>query len=137
MNQKVAEIRAEHWRQTVYGCINRDPKISKRQWCEENGIKVRSLMYWQRKFQMEAIERMESHETALPMKTSSANAPAFVDMTAQLEALQPEQGSIPTDPEIVALAPELMIRAGSFRIYVNSSIRETTLATVMMVIRHA
>ena len=58
MDQKVTEIRYEQWRRTVSECINRKAGISKRQWCDENGIRYRSLMYWQRKFQQEAIERM-------------------------------------------------------------------------------
>ena len=57
MNKKVAEIRRQQWFRTVHKCINRDPRISKRQWCEKNGIKIRSLMYWQRKLQMEALEK--------------------------------------------------------------------------------
>ena len=71
MNQKAALIRADQWRKTVYECINRDPKLSKRQWCQENGVKFRSLMYWQHKFQMEAIQLMESLEVSLPMKAPS------------------------------------------------------------------
>ena len=56
MEQKAAEIRCEQWRRTVYECINRNSDISKRQWCKDNGIKYRSLMYWQHKFQQEANE---------------------------------------------------------------------------------
>ena len=82
--KKISEIRAKHWRQTVYDCINRDPKITKSQWCEENGVSIRSLMYWQHKFQAEALGRMDEQETTFPMKSASANMPAFVDMTAQL-----------------------------------------------------
>ena len=67
MNQKVADIRAEQWRQIIYECINREPKLSKKQWCRENGIYYRSFMYWQRKFQMEALGLMENHETTLPV----------------------------------------------------------------------
>ena len=63
MNQKVTEIRYEQWRRTVSECINRKADISKRQWCEENGIRYRSLMYWQRKFQQETIERIDSHSS--------------------------------------------------------------------------
>ena len=137
MNKKVANVRAEHWRQTVYECLNRDPKLSKKQWCQENGIYYRSFMYWQRRFQLEAIDLMENHETTLPIKQDPVSVPVFADMTPHLEALQTEQESTSEEPESVPLAPELMIQAGDFRIYVNGSIQESTLKTVMRVIRHA
>lgn len=136
MNQKVAAVRAEHWRQTIYECLNRDPKLSKKQWCLENGVYYRSLMYWQRRFQTEALDLMENHDTVLPVKQDSFNAPAFADMTPQLKALQAEQ-PVPAVAEPLPGAPELMIQAGSYRIYVNASIQETTLETVLRVIRDA
>ena len=137
MNKKVANVRAEHWRQTVYECLNRDPKLSKKQWCQENGIYYRSFMYWQRRFPLEAIDLMENHETTFPLKQDPVSVPVFADMTPHLEALQTEQESTSEEPESVPLAPELMIQAGDFRIYVNGSIQESTLKTVMRVIRHA
>ena len=97
MNQKVAAVRAEHWRQTIYECLNRDPKLSKKQWCRENGVYYRSLMYWQRRFQMEALDLMENHDAALPVKQDSFSAPAFADMAPQLKALQAEQEPVPDE----------------------------------------
>ena len=138
MNQKVAAIRTEQWRQIIQDCINRDPDISKRQWCRENGVRYRSFMYWQRRFQLEAIDLMENHGTTLPVKQEPVSVQAFVDMTPQLEMLQTERGSSPAgSSEPTPPVPELMIQAGSFRIYVNGSIQEATLETVMRVIRHA
>ncbi len=40
----------EHWRQIVTECENRDASKSKRAWCEEHGIGLRLLYYWQRQF---------------------------------------------------------------------------------------
>lgn len=137
MNQKVAAIRTKQWRQIIQDCINRNPGISKRQWCRENGVRYRSFMYWQRKFQLKAIDLMENHGTKLPVKQEPVSAQAFVDMTSQLEVLQTEREFSPASSELTPLAAELMIQAGSFRIYVNGSIQEATLETVMRVIRHA
>ena len=137
MNQKVAAIRTEQWRQIIQDCINRNAGISKRQWCRENGVRYRSFMYWQRKFQLKAIDLMENHGTKLPVKQEPVSAQAFVDMTSQLEVLQTEREFSPASSELTPLAAELMIQAGSFRIYVNGSIQEATLETVMRVIRHA
>ena len=138
MNQKALCVRTEQWRRIVRECINRDPKISKRQWCLENSIRYRSLMYWQQKFQKEAlaVTVINDHENSLPVQSGSVNAPAFADMTARLEALQVEQCP-PAEQETLMPEPELMIQAGSYRIYVSSSLHESTLETVMRVLSHA
>ena len=132
MNQKALCVRTEQWRRIVRECINRDPKISKRQWCLENSIRYRSLMYWQQKFQKEAlaVTVINDHGNSLPVQSGSVNAPAFADMTAQLETLRTEQCP-PAEQETLMPEPELMIQAGSYRIYVSSSLHESTLETVM------
>ena len=73
---------------------------------------------------------------SLPVQSGSVNAPAFADMTARLEALQVEQCP-PAEQETLMPEPELMIQAGSYRIYVSSSLHESTLETVMRVLSHA
>ena len=80
MDQKVTEIRYEQWRRTVSECINRKAGISKRQWCDENGIRYRSLMYWQRKFQQEAIERMDNDHSLLPGQAVQVCTPVFANV---------------------------------------------------------
>ena len=133
MDQKVNEIRNEQWRKTVHECINRDPKISKRQWCEDNGIKFRSLMYWQRKFRLEALAQMEGSKAALPACTAGNCVPAFADVTDKLEEIQADRER-QIYPGGFAMPPELMIQTGSYQIYVNGSIQTATLEKVMRVI---
>ncbi len=136
MDQKVTEIRYEQWRRTVSECINRKANISKRQWCEENGIRYRSLMYWQRKFQQETIERLDSH-SSLPGQAVHVCTPMFADMTSKYEAMTAGQGISPQHTEDDFFTPELMIRAGSCRIYVSGSFQTATLEKVMQVIANA
>ena len=82
MDKEANAVRKEQWRRIVNDCINRDPQISKRRWCEENGIKFRSFTYWQHKFRKEALDQMDIPQPAAPAVTSPALAPAFVDVTA-------------------------------------------------------
>ena len=93
-------------------------------------------MYWQQKFQREALAVISDHGNSLPVQSGSVNVPAFADMTAHLEALQAEQCP-PAEQEAVMPEPELMIQAGEYRIYVSSSLHEATLETVMRVLGHA
>lgn len=139
MNSKVSAIRAEQWRKIIYDCIHRDAKITKRQWCEANGIQYRSYMYWQRKLQMEVIDQIDEQEISLPVKSASAVPAVFADLTDHLEALGTDHVDDPSesDQKPEPFAPELMIQAGGYRIYVNGSVQETTLQRVMKVICHA
>ena len=94
-------------------------------------------MYWQRRFQMEELEKMNSNETALPAPPVSAGAPAFVDMTEQLERLRSERVSVQSQQENAIFVPELMIRTGSCEVYVSGSVQESTLEKVMRVLGNA
>ena len=136
MDQKVTEIRCEQWRRTVSECINRKADISKRQWCEENGIRYRSLMYWQRKFQQETIERMDSH-SSLPGQAVQVCTPVFADVTAKYEAMTVGKEIPQQHTENHFFAPDLMIQTGSCRIYVGSSAQKATLEMVMQVTANA
>ena len=136
MDQKVTEIRNEQWRRTVYECINRDPAVTKRQWCADNGIKFRSLMYWQRKFRLEALAQMESNEAALPAQTPETCVPVFADVTEKLEEMRADQ-EIRKYPDGLTIPSELMIQTGAYQIYVNGSIQMTTLEKVLRVIGRA
>ena len=136
MDQKVTEIRNEQWRRIVYECLNRDPNTSKRQWCDDNGIRLRSLMYWQHKFRLEALAQAGSNEPALPARTGETCVPVFADVTEKLEQLQADQ-EYRKHPDSLTMAPELMIQTGSYQIYVNGSIQMTTLEKVMRIISRA
>ena len=70
MNQKVAEVRAEQWRQIIYDCINRYPDITKRQWCKESGIQYRSFMHWQHKFRIEALDLTPDNAAELTLNST-------------------------------------------------------------------
>lgn len=139
MDQQVSDIRNEQWRRIVSECINRDPEISKKQWCRENSISYRSLMYWQHKFQMKELEKLNGCVATLPapVQPVSAGTLAFADMTAQLEALKAEQESSLPQQETGTFVPELMISAGPCQVYVSGFIQESTLEKVMRVLGNA
>jgi len=137
MDKEANAVRREQWRRIVNEFINRDSQISKRRWCEENGIKFRSFTYWQHKSRKEALEQMDAPQTAAPAVTAPASAPAFVDLTAKYEALQPARQEALRRQENIPASTELMIRVGDLQIYVNGSVQMSTLEKVMKVISHA
>lgn len=93
-------------------------------------------MYWQRKFQQETIERMDSH-SSLPGQAVQVCTPVFADVTAKYEAMTEQQVISPHHTDDVLFTPELMIQAGPCRIYVSGSVQKATLEKVMQVIPNA
>lgn len=130
MDTKMHELRREHWRKIIFDCNNREPGVTKREWCETNGICIKSLYYWQRQFRSEAVS---SIETAVAVQRTQKSQ--FLDITASI-ASGGNETTIPSSDKR-PLVPELMIQSGSYQIYVSSAVQERTLETVMKVLRHA
>lgn len=126
MDKNAYKIRCEQWLRVVTECNKRDQSISKKQWCMMNGVDIKSFYYWQNKFRNELL---------IHSSTTVTQAPAFVDITAQVRrpTIMPEE--VISAEKI--LAPELMIQAGDIRVYVSESVHEQTLAKVMKVLRNA
>lgn len=137
MDKKINDVRRDQWRRIVSECLSRDPGLSKAQWCKDNGIRIRSFMYWQRKFRLEAVEQMDNRQNTLPPRAAGTCLPAFADVTEQIEALQADPAASLQSPGASPAAPELMIQTGPYRIYVNGSVQVTTLEKVLRVISHA
>ncbi len=84
MDNNAYVIRQEKWREIVISCNNREPGLTKREWCRQNGIKERGLLYWQKKFRDEALAVMEqkSHTSEMPIAVAAPKEQlAFVDIS--------------------------------------------------------
>ncbi len=109
----------EHWRQIVTECENRDASISKRAWCEEHGIVLRLLYYWQRQFR-------EGNDE--PQST-----PAFLDLTDVWE----ERHEKPGESSSIPFDPVLMIQTGNCSIYIGAVAKTETVESIVRVIHSA
>ena len=136
MDRSAYEIRKKQWQRIVSECIN--SSMNKTEWCRQNGISLRSVYYWQKKFRDEAI--LDQTSSSLPAvaceekavtSTDTDNA-VFVDLTDKLNA----SASV-SEISSVAFAPELMINRNGMQIYVCGNVQAHTLETVMKVIAHA
>ena len=124
MNQKAGAIRYSHWEEIVLEA-NRSG-ISKRKWCKQNGISEKAFYYWQQKVRAQAMAAAEL-PPALPEPQH-----AFVEL--------PFSSSTPVtdrNPGSIENLPELMLQIGDCRMFINGSINENTLRTVVKVIRDA
>ena len=91
MDSSAYEIRREQWRSIIMECNNSG--MEKKTWCQQNGISLRSIYYWQKKLRDEALKANDTlpvpavscKDTDLP-STESSGIAAFVDMTDKLPA---------------------------------------------------
>ena len=131
MDKNSHKVRHDRWLQILTECNNRDQSISKTQWCQINGINIKSFYYWQRQFRNELL---------VLSKSSSSNVPAFVDITSDISSQVSTKAVsiVQKDASIEkTLIPELMIQSGDFRVYVSGTVQEQTLDTVIKVLRRA
>lgn len=118
-------VRREQWLRIVTECNSRNQSISKTQWCQMNGVNIKSFYYWQRQFRNELL---------IQGAASATQVPAFVDITSQVSRSAPISEESASDER--TLVPELMIQSGDFRVYISGAVQEQTLNTVMKVLRH-
>lgn len=127
MDPQTTIIRTSQWEQIIQEANH--SSISKREWCRQNNVNEKSFYYWQHKLRMKAISELKS--------AASVPAPAAPSVSSFVEL--PVHSITPGSqtPDLPDGSPELMLQVGDCRIYVGSSIRESTLRTVMKVIRNA
>lgn len=126
MDKNSYKVRREQWLRIVTECNNRDQSISKIQWCQMNGVNIKSFYYWQHQFRNELL---------IVGAASATQVPSFVDITSQVSRTAPiSEEAVSAERTLV---PELMIQSGDFRVYVSGAVQEQTLDTVMKVLRRA
>lgn len=131
MDQHTADIRLAHWRQIIME--GNRASITKREWCKQNGISEKSFFYWQRKIRKMAADSFAEPADSLPAAMPGNNESAFVEIP--MHAISP---NIPGNDAIPSrISPELMVQVNDYLIFVTGSIHESTLKTVMKVIRDA
>ena len=130
MDQKSLQIRRSQWEQIVLEGNN--ASVSKKEWCRQNGISLKSFYYWQRKIRRTAAEALEESKSSAHLQVPARSSSSFVELPAPFPSQSDRGPALPQD-----LVPELMLQIGGCQIFVTGSIQERTLDTVMRVIRKA
>lgn len=140
MDKGVHQLRRDYWRQIIRECNARDRGITKLAWLQEHDINSKSYYYWQKQFRSEAVASVTNEvavqETAAPVPVEN---PAFFDITTSVASSIEKKDNASPEPlkQSTSNIPELMIQISDYRIYVNSTIQEKTLETVLKVLSHA
>ena len=131
MDQKTTDIRMAQWEQIILE--GNRASITKREWCRQNGISEKTFFYWQRKIRRKAAAAMDEASAQLSLPPAQSNQQSFVEISV------PATSSDPVNRETASLnvSPELMVQVNDCRVFITGTIQETTLRTVMKVIRDA
>ncbi len=138
MNTKSHAARVAQWIPIINACDSRDAGVTKKEWCEQHNIKLKSLEYWQRTVRNEALEK------ASEVTTDNAGAGGCFDITDQLlqaptalSVLTSAQQDVPITQPFSPATSELVIQADIYLVYVNETVREKTLRTVLRALKDA
>ena len=137
MDHTTTEIRTEQWRQIVLEANG--TSLTKKEFCRQNGIKEKQFYYWQRKIRRQDATRLLSEAALPPVQSAPIVSPCSSSFVA-LDLLESEE-SPPTRSSLLQersiLNPEVMIPINGYHLFVGAGIQETTLHTVIKVLRNA
>ncbi len=129
MDQKSMQVRRSQWEQIVLEC-NKAP-VSKKEWCLQNGINLKSFYYWQRKIRKTAVATLDETTNAVSVQATVPSS-SFVEIS--IPSPTKVDGAI---APLHGLTPEVMVQVGECQVYVTGSVQEHTLSTIMKVVRNA
>ena len=137
-------MREKRWLGIVTACNASGMK--KKEWLQIHNISSKSFYRWQKILRERALEETEEFgypivpdykELSSPTRAREEE-PGFVDVTA---IVGKESHEIKTDSTVKyhqqMATPELMLQVGQYSLYIGSGITESTLKTVLGVIRNA
>ena len=127
MDQRTSEIRLAQWEQIVLE--GNQASVTKREWCRQNDISEKSFFYWQRKIRLKALEAKNTASAIVPVPAADSSRPTFVELPFP-------DGPDDKKPDTNVL-PEVIIQVNGCKVFVTASVQESTLQTVMKVIRNA
>lgn len=139
MDKAVMSIRMQKW----VGIIQEAAAsgLTKTEFCARNGIDRRQFFHWQK--QIREFVLAQNPELGLPphhgqmQQIRAVNSQIIPSLPVFCE-LKPREDPLSVQNSTAsAFTAEAMIRLGQYQIYVDGSVSERTLATILSVIRHA
>ena len=142
MDKAVMSVRMKQWAGIIQEAATSG--LTKTEFCARKGIDRRQFFHWQKQIREYVLEN--NPELGLPapphgqmQQIREVNSqimpalPVFCEITPREDAHPVPAAQLPE----AAFSPEVMIRIGSYQIYVGDSASERTLSTILSVIRNA
>ena len=122
MDKVSTEVRRQQWLDIVNAC--NASGLSRKDWCEQNGIKLKTFYYWQRQLRRDAYD--DTHTNTLP---------AVPEVTFAEVALpssdKPAMGST------IDFHPDAVIRTRTLTIEVSNQASRAVLSLIRTVMKNA
>lgn len=74
------QLNIQKWLEIIHQC--RDSGLSNQQWCEENGISLKSYYYWLAKIRKMAIENLPHKQSARTVSADALENTVFASIPA-------------------------------------------------------
>ena len=116
------QVKFQYWLNVIHEC--RASGLTNREWCDQNGISLKSYYYWIAKFRKLALEELPRKEYGSSIPTLSGekisvpsapepSVPAFIEIPT----------SSPKTEQPIMTAPAAILKAGSISVelYANAS----------------
>ena len=128
MDQKSLQIRRSQWEQIVLEGNN--ASVSKKEWCRQNSISLKSFYYWQRKLRQKEAEKLRDVTPAALTCLNETSAHS-------LSANTPVEAEERIRSAGTGIIPELIMQKGAYHLLIGKGVSEDTLITVLRAIDHA
>ena len=134
MDKSAYQIRLQQWVKIIQDA--NASGMTKKDWCEQNGITLRVFYYWHKKardYIMEQTHKKSDDSTSLTANQTVPVTPVFCEIP--VPAKEPSGCA----PMVMTrgFSPEAMVQVGRFGIFVTSSTSEKTLSTIFRAIDNA
>ena len=123
------QVKFQYWLNVIHEC--RASGLTNRDWCEQNGISLKSYYYWIAKFRKLALEELPRKEYASALPGLAAqNLPASTSDTFV------EIPAVSSDAELAnASVPAAVLKNGSISIELYNNASESFLCTLLKVVQ--
>ena len=124
MDKTTSNVRRKQWLDTIQAC--NASGLTKKAWCEQNGIKLKSFYYWQRQLRREAYD------------AQAASLPAKADVTfAEVAIPSSENNATQMRDSTIDFHPDAVIQTRSLTIEASNTASKEVLSLIRSVMKHA
>ena len=128
MDKQSLEIRTRQWYEIILEANS--SSLSKKEWCRQNSISLKSFYYWQRKLRQKEAEKLRDVTPAALTCLNETSAHS-------LSANTPVEAEERIRSAGTGIIPELIMQKGAYHLFISKVISEDTLITVLRAIDHA
>lgn len=116
------QVKYQYWLNVIHEC--RSSGLTNQQWCEQNGISIKSYYYWISKFRKLAVEDLPRKEYVSSQKHSDLTEARFVELPAPVKM-----------EHVDSHKPAAVLKTGNISVELYETATESFLQMLVKVVR--